>query len=62
MATAHANIRPSIPTALELGGRLKALREREQLTLHDVARRAKMRDQDVKRFEDEGKIDGDQLV
>jgi transcriptional regulator with XRE-family HTH domain len=51
-----------LPTVRELGIRLKELREREKLTVHDIARRAKMRDQDVVQFERDGRIEGEHLV
>ncbi|MDE1917271.1 MAG: hypothetical protein KGJ57_14820 [Sphingomonadales bacterium] len=35
---------------------------REDLTVHDIARRAKMRDQEVIAFEEHGRIEGEQLV
>lgn len=58
MATPHT----PIPTVEELGSRLKELRKREDLTVHDIARRAKVRDQDVVAFEEEGRIEGELLV
>ena len=62
MATAYARAQDTVPTAQELGIRLRTLREREHLTIHDIARRARMHDDEVRRFEEEGEITGHHLV
>lgn len=54
--------RPPMPTAFELGNRLRSLREDQNLSLAEAARRANLDENVVSTFEDTGKTTAQDLL